>query len=600
MKREDAKIEQTWDISLIYKSVGEYEQQLERYKDLILKFIENYKGKINSLEILKSSIRDMIEFSEIASKISHYATLPVEANTFDEEAENRANDLNQIFAEYGAMLSFYESEILELDTKILEEAKKEKDFKVFIEDILEQKAHTLSPDVEKALKSLSPILNSPYRLYGETKFKDIAFPDFEANGEKHSLSYNKFEGSLEYSKNTEIRRNAFEAFSNTLRKYENTTASVYNTQVQKEKIISKLRGYDSVFDYLLSSQKVSKELYNRQMDIIMEELAPHMRKYASILKRVHKLDTIKYSDLKMEVDPDYSKKVSYEEAEKYVLEGLSILGDDYLAIMKEAFENRWIDYVDSEGKSTGAFCASPYGTNSYILMSFNENMSDVMTLAHELGHAGHFQLTHKHQSILNSEPSMYFVESPSTTNELIVENHLLNVAEKDNDLRMKRWVLSQMVAKTYYHNFVTHLLEAYYQREVYKLVDEGRQVNAKILNKIFRETLEKFWGDVVELVEGSELTWMRQPHYYMGLYPYTYSAGLTIGTQVSKKIRAEGKEVANKWKEVLKLGGSKSPQELAQLAGVDVSTDAPLKDTVAYIGSLISEIEEISVKLGEI
>lgn len=189
---------------------------------------------------------------------------------------------------------------------------------------------------------------------------------------------------------------------------------------------------------------------------------------------------------------------------------------------------------------------------------------------------------------------MYFVEAPSTTNELLVEFYLKNKA--GDDLRMKRWISSQMVAKTYYHNFVTHLLEAYFQREVYRLVDAGKSLDADTLNHLFKETLAKFWGPEVVLTEGAELTWMRQPHYYMGLYSYTYSAGLTIGTQVAKMIQKDS-SVANTWVEVLKMGGTKSAEELAKAAGVDVSTDAPLKDTIATIGGLIDEIVEITKQL---
>ena len=189
---------------------------------------------------------------------------------------------------------------------------------------------------------------------------------------------------------------------------------------------------------------------------------------------------------------------------------------------------------------------------------------------------------------------MYFVEAPSTTNELLVEFYLKNKA--GDDLRMKRWISSQMVAKTYYHNFVTHLLEAYFQREVYRLVDAGKSLDADTLNHLFKETLAKFWGPEVVLTEGAELTWMRQPHYYMGLYSYTYSAGLTIGTQVAKMIQKDS-SVANTWVEVLKMGGTKSAEELAKAAGVDVSTDAPLKDTIAIIGGLIDEIVDITKQL---
>lgn len=600
MKRSEVNIKQTWDLTQLYKTEKDYENAVEEFKTKVENFVENYKGKINSLEVLNSLIKDLAEIHGHSSKMGSYAYLDVETDAMNEEANIRLGKLYNVFAKYNSKLSFCTNEILELDDEILKEAKNIEFNKVFIENLLAVKKYRLETSTEEALSALSNTLSFPYSLYNTTKLKDIAFPEFEANGKKHSLSYNLYEDGLDGSDNTEIRRNSFKTFAKTLRKYQHTTAATYNAQVQKEKSLSDLRGHKSVFDYLLLNQKVDRSLYNRQIDLIMSELAPHMRKYANILKRLNKLDEIKYSDLKMDVDPNYSPSVTYDEAKNYILEGLEVLGEDYNSIMKKAFDNRWIDYANNEGKSTGAFCSSPYGANGYILMTFNNSMSDVLTLAHELGHAGHFQYAQKFQSPLSSECSLYFVEAPSTTNELIVENYLLKMADEKKDLRMKRWVLSAIISKTYYHNFVTHLLEADYQRKVYELVDSGNEVYASTLNKLYKETLENFWGDAVELEEGCELTWMRQPHYYMGLYSYTYSAGLTIGTQIARDIVENGEESAKNWIEVLKMGGSKSPLELAKSAGVDVSTDKPLKDTIKYIGSIIDEIEEISKELGEL
>ncbi|RKJ22560.1 oligoendopeptidase F, partial [Butyricicoccus sp. 1XD8-22] len=194
----------------------------------------------------------------------------------------------------------------------------------------------------------------------------------------------------------------------------------------------------------------------------------------------------------------------------------------------------------------------------------------------------------------NAEPSLYFIEAPSTMNEMLMANYLL---QSSNDARFKRWVISTIIARTYYHNFVTHLLEASYQRKVYEIIDNGGSVNASILNNIKKSVLEEFWGDSVEIIDGAELTWMRQPHYYMGLYPYTYSAGLTIATQVYKRIQSEGQNAVEDWIKVLKTGGTKSPVELAQMAGVDITTDAPLKDTIAFIGSLIDQLEQLTDEL---
>ena len=179
-------------------------------------------------------------------------------------------------------------------------------------------------------------------------------------------------------------------------------------------------------------------------------------------------------------------------------------------------------------------------------------------------------------------------------NEMLMSNHLL---ENSDDPKFKRWVISSIVARTYYHNFVTHLLEAAYQRKVYERVNAGENVNAGILNEIKRGVLEEFWGDAVEITPGAELTWMRQPHYYMGLYPYTYSAGLTISTQVSKRILSEGESAVADWLEVLQAGGTKTPVELAQMAGVDVTTEQPLRDTIAYIGELVDELIKLTEEI---
>ena len=214
-------------------------------------------------------------------------------------------------------------------------------------------------------------------------------------------------------------------------------------------------------------------------------------------------------------------------------------------------------------------------------------MTEAMVLAHELGHAGHFQLANKYQNILNTDVSLYFVEAPSTTNELIMARSLINKAKDEEE---SKYLKSQIISRTYYHNFITHLLEAAYQREVYKLIDDGKSFNGDDLSEIYKNMLKEFWGEEIEITEGAELTWMRQPHYYMGLYSYTYSAGLTIGTEVSRLIQEQGKEVAEKWIEVLKSGSTLNSVELARLAGVNISTDKPLKNTIKYIESLVDSI----------
>ncbi|MET4559896.1 oligoendopeptidase F [Lysinibacillus parviboronicapiens] len=593
--RKDVPLEETWNLQDLLENDADFEPILAQLVEEAVNFERTYQGTITDA----SKVIDVLTAFEVLQvqfvPIGTYASLNLQADRTDDVAQMRAAKFGTAVGKISSALSFVRSELLALDEKVLEEAATLSPlYEHYLQELLKQKPHQLQPEVEKALAALSSTFEAPYEIYNTTKLVDMNFGEFEANGKKHPLSFVLFENDWELEVDTNVRRAAFDAFSSKLRDYQHTTAQVYNTHIQQEKTIADLRGFDSVIDYLLFDQDVDQSLYHRQIDLITQELAPHMRRYAKLVQQANDLETMTFADLKIALDASYDPKLTMAEAKDYVEKSLAVMGEDYQNMLERAFNDRWIDFAPNKGKSTGAFCSSPYGSHPYILMSWNERMNEVFTLTHELGHAGHFVNAQGHQSYFNSRPSLYFIEAPSTMNEMLLANYLLT---HNDDLRFKRWVISNIVAKTYYHNFVTHLLEAAYQRKVYELVDAGDSVNATVLNQLKRTVLEDFWGDTVEITEGAELTWMRQPHYYMGLYPYTYSAGLTISTQVSQRILKEGSSAVDEWLAVLQAGGTKSPVELAQMAGVDVTTDQPLRDTIAYIGHLIDELERLTKEI---
>ena len=593
--RKDVKKELTWDLSLIYKDEEALLADADRMEKLTAQAEEEYKGSLDSADRINACLDMYREIEGIITLIGNYCELATSVDYYDTHNMELAGKLYRRISECTSRLSFIDSELaVQPDSVIQMAAKASKENAGYLNKMLRRKPYLLSPETEKVLAALSQTTGAPYEIYNTAKLADMRFPDFEVAGKKYPLGYSLFEDDYEYDERTDVRRAAFEAFSAKLHDYENVTAVAYNTAVQHEKKMADLRGFDNVFDKLLFNQRVDISLYNRQIDIIMEKLAPHMRKYARLLGRVHKLDRVTYADLKLPVDATYSPKLTIEESRDYVTKGLSILGEDYVKMVETAYEQRWFDFAQNQGKSTGGFCASPYGKNSFILLSWNGRMSDVFTIAHELGHAGHFKACNAAQSIFDTDVSKYFVECPSTMNELLLGHYLLKTSD---DKRFRRWVLANMVGNTYYHNFVTHLLEAAYQREVYRKVQNGGSVQAETLSTIMKDVLSKFWGDAVELTDGAELTWMRQPHYYMGLYSYTYSAGLTIATQVCKRIENEGQAAVDDWKNVLKAGGTKTPVELAAMAGIDITTDAPLLDTIETIGAMIDEICELTEEL---
>lgn len=595
LSRKDVKKELTWDLTLIYKDEAALMADADRLEKLTGEIESLYKGKLGSAETVNKCLDEYREAVGIITLIGNYCELATSVDYYDTHNMELAGKMNRKLSECMSRLSFIDSELAVQDNAVIEEAVNSSEANAnYLKDVLRGKPYLLNPETERVLTALSQTTGAPYEIYNTVKLADMKFPDFEVDGRKYPLGYSLFEDDYEYDERTDVRRTAFEAFSSKLCEYENVTAAAYNAAVQYEKTMADLRGFDNVFASLLFGQKVDESMYNRQIDLIMEKLAPHMRKYAKLIGRVHGLDKVTYADLKLPVDTEYSPKLTIEESKDYVTKGLSILGDDYVKMVETAYKERWFDFAQNKGKSTGGFCASPYGKNSFILLSWNGRMSDVFTIAHELGHAGHFKACNSAQSIFDTNVSTYFVESPSTMNELLLGHYLLKTSD---DKRFRRWVLANMVGNTYYHNFVTHLLEAAYQREVYRKVQAGECVQAETLSGIMKNVLEKFWGDAVELTDGAELTWMRQPHYYMGLYSYTYSAGLTIATQVCKRIEKEGQPAVDDWKKVLAAGSTKTPVELAAMAGIDISTDEPLLDTIETIGDMIDEICRLTDEL---
>ncbi|WP_271853657.1 oligoendopeptidase F [Planococcus maritimus] len=593
--RSEVSIEETWNLESLMASPEAFDTALEELDQETAAYAEKFQGRITDAESALQALEAYLEIAEKLVAPGTYANLSYSTDQTDTAAQMRAGKFSAFSAKISSRLAFVASELLELPEPVLKQAMSQsQEFEGYLKKLLRKKPHQLHPAAEKALASYSSVFQSPYGLYNTTKMVDMDFPDFEAGGKSHPLSYVSFEGDWEAETDTELRRAAFKAFSDKLRDYQHTTAKTYDMQLQTEKTTADLRGYSDIFEYLLSNQEVDRTLYDRQIDLIQTELAPHMRKYARLLQKTHGLDKMTFADLKISLDPEYDPEITVEESKQYINEALGIMGTDYLDMVERSYNERWIDFAQNKGKSTGAFCASPYGDHPYILISWTGRMNEVFVLAHELGHAGHFYHANREQNLFNARPSLYFIEAPSTMNEMLVANHLLKNSE---DPKFKRWVISSIVARTYYHNFVTHLLEAAYQREVYKKVDAGENVNAGVLNALKRGVLEEFWGDDVEVTEGAELTWMRQPHYYMGLYPYTYSAGLTISTQVSKRILSEGQPAVDEWIDVLNAGGTKTPVELSKMAGVDITTEQPLRDTIAYIGELIDEMERLTEEI---
>ena len=591
--RSEVPTEQTWDLTDLFVSDEAWEKELSAVQEDVNE-VAQYKNKLGTdAATLHACLSKLESFQERLIHVATYASLRSSADGSDPNNQRDSAKVASAMASIGTKLSFVDSELLTIPVETIEKFLKEEPqlltYQKMLADIAESKPYTLTPEIEETLAALGEVHSAPYMIYQRSKSSDMVFDSIEDDhGNELPMSFALYEERYELASDRAIRKKSYDSFIKTLNQYKNTFAAAYATEVTKQVTESRLRNYESVTDMLLQPQQVTKEMYHNQLDVIQKELAPHMQRYVKLKREKLGQDKLNFYDLKAPLDPTFDPETTYEEATSTILDALQVMGPEYSEIMKKGVNDRWVDYADNVGKATGAFCSSPYGAHPYILVTWTNAMRGAFMLAHELGHAGHFYLAGKNQDLVNTRPSTYFIEAPSTLNELLLADQLL---EKTDDKQMKRWIVTQLLG-TYYHNFITHLLEAEFQRRVYALAEAGTPLTADVLTKQKREALENFWGDTVAFDEGAGLTWMRQPHYYMGLYPYTYSAGLTVSTAVAQKIKAEGKPAVDRWLNVLKSGGTMKPLELIKQAGVDMSKPDAIKKAVAYVGSLVDELEK--------
>lgn len=585
-KRSEFPENELWDLTALYKDRQDFLLAIEKALQDIDLFKRNYEGRLTSVDDFTQAL---IEIEHIYIQMSHigtYAFMPQTTDFSDESFAQIAQAGDDFMTKASVALSFFDTALANADLDVLDTLEKNPYFSAAIRMAKIQKEHLLSPDVEKALANLREVINAPYDIYTKMRAGDFDMEDFEVDGKTYKNSFVSYENFYQNHENAEIRDKAFRSFSKGLRKHQNTAAAAYLAKVKSEKLLANMKGYASVFDYLLAEQEVDRSLFDRQIDLIMTEFGPVAQKFLKHVAQVNGLEKMTFADWKLDIDNDLNPEVSIDGAYDLVMKSLAPLGQEYTKEIERYQTERWVDFAANANKDSGGYAADPYKVHPYVLMSWTGRMSDVYTLIHEIGHSGQFIFSDNHQSYFNTHMSTYYVEAPSTFNELMLSDYL---EHQFDDPRQKRFALAHRLTDTYFHNFITHLLEAAFQRKVYTLIEEGGTFGADQLNAMMKEVLTDFWGDAVDIDDDAALTWMRQAHYYMGLYSYTYSAGLVMSTAgyLNLKHNPNG---AKEWLDFLKSGGSRTPLDTAMLIGADIATEKPLRDTIQFLSDTVDQI----------
>ncbi|MBM7636353.1 oligoendopeptidase F [Streptococcus saliviloxodontae] len=575
-----------WDLTALYKDRQDFLLAMEKTLGDIDTFKRNYENRLHTVDDFSAALYEIEHIYIEMSHINSYAFMPQTTDFGSEEFAEIAQAGSDFETKANVALSFFDTALATADMAVLDELEENPHFSAAIRQAKIQKKHFISPDVEKALTNLGEVLGAPYDIYTKMRASDYAMDDFEVAGKSYKNSFVTYENFYQNHENADIREKSFRSFSAGLRKHQHAAAAAYLAKVKSEKILSDMRGYDSVFDYLLAEQEVDRAMFDRQIDLIMTEFAPVAQKYLKHVAKVNGLEKMTFADWKLDLDNELNPDVTIDGAYDLVMKSVEPLGQEYRQEVARYQSERWVDFAANANKDSGGYAADPYKVHPYVLMSWTGRMSDVYTLIHEIGHSGQFIFSDNNQSYFNTHMSTYYVEAPSTFNELLLSDYL---ERQLDDPRQKRFALAHRLTDTYFHNFITHLLEAAFQRRVYTLIEEGKGFGAEQLNTIMKDVLTQFWGDAVVIDDDAALTWMRQAHYYMGLYSYTYSAGLVISTAgyLNLKNNPNG---AKEWLDLLKSGGSRTPLDTALLIGADISTDKPLRDTIQFLSDTVDQI----------
>ena len=589
LKRSEVREEDTWNVKDMYESVEDWEKELTAIRTIVDKVAE-YEGKVmESAGSLLTVLSGLAEAGEKLGLAFNYAE-----RLFDEDQTNTAHQAMNAkaysaYAEMESRVAFVDPEIIAAPQELLERYYEESDelplYRKQIEEIRRRKAHCLSAEMEKLLAMTAEMSQTPADTFSILSNADLVLPEIEdENGEKVRLTSGRY-GQFIQSADRRVRKDAFEAMYSTYKQFLNTFASLYNGNVKQQIFQAKARKYASTLEAAVDANHVSPDVYKNLIETVSQNL-DKMHRYVSLRKKCLGTEDLHMYDIYTPMIPDMAKTISFEDAKETVLKALAPLGEDYVAKVKEGFENRWIDVYENQGKRSGAYSAGAYGCHPYVLLNYNGTLDDVFTLAHEMGHAMHSYYSNETQPYIYAEYKIFVAEVASTCNEILLMEYLL---EHTTDQKERAYLLNHYL-DSFKGTVYRQTQFAEYEMLTNRMSEDGESLNADNLSKLYLELNKKYYGD--EIVSDDEIAyeWARIPHFYYNFYVYQYATSYCAAYSVAHKILEEGAPAVERYKKFLSSGCSQAPVELLKIAGVNLETPAPIQDALDAFGKIIDEM----------
>lgn len=592
-KRDQVAVEDTWNLSLMYADRDAWEADVKLAQEMGKKLAAREGHVCDSARSLLETLQQNTDLYRKLGHLDVYVSCLSDQDTGNDTHQEMSQRFCSILAGIQSSISFITPEILELEPAQLESYYQQcpelEAYRIDLEDTLRLKPHILSKEMEKLLADAAEVCGNPGQTYSIFSNADMKFPEvMDENGEMVQITHGRFV-PLEESADRRVRKETFEKLYGVYKQYSRTLASIYSGHVKQLIFQAQARHYSNTLEAAVNEVNVSPQVYHNLIDTVNQNL-DKMHRYVRLRKRLLGVDELHMYDIYTPIIAGVSKKIPFAEAKETVLKALAPLGEDYLQVVREGFENRWIDVYENEGKRSGAYSTGSYDSCPYILLNYSGTLDDMFTLIHEMGHSMHTWHSNHAQPPMYAGYRIFVAEVASTCNEILLMEYLL---AHTTDKKERAYLLNHYL-DSFKGTVYRQTMFAEYEMVTNRMAEEGQSLTAEALTKVYYDLNCKYYGP--DMVSDPEIgvEWARIPHFYYNFYVYQYATSFSAAVAIARSILKEGAPAVERYKKFLSGGCSQPPVELLKIAGVDLTTAQPIQDALEVFGQVIEELEELT------
>jgi len=593
-KRADVPVEMTWDLSLMYPDAGAWESDFSALEANLPAFAE-FSGHLSDgaklLEVLK--LRD--QSGAQIGKLYSWASLSKAGDNADSNAQSRYDRIVGLYSRRAAATSWLEPQILALDPQTLRSLSQTtpglQQYDYYFQTLERTRAHTRSAEVEEVLATLSEPLGAAQTAFRQFDNADLKFPPvLDENGVEQELTHGKYINFLQ-SNDRAVRERAFRAMHGEFFKWRNTLAATLGGTVKSHVALARVRGYDGVLNMELDPDAIPTSVYTNLLSTVRERL-PVLHRYLRLRKKRLGLSELKMWDLYVPIVENVERRISFDDGKRLVLDSIAPLGEGPTQIIRRGFEERWIDVLENEGKTSGAFSDGSFLTPPYMLLNYQEKLESVFTLAHEWGHSLHSFLSRESQPYVYSGYTIFVAEVASTLLEALLSHYMLEDAKKKGDRELQMYLLNQ-IAERFRTTLFRQTMFAEFELRIHEAVERNQPLTAQEMSDLYLQINRDYYGAEVDVEEIAAIEWARIPHFYYGYYVYQYATGISAAQTLAKQILSEGAPAVERYLGFLRGGGSQTSIDLLCGAGVDMTTPAPIHAAIDAFEDAVAQMEAL-------